>query len=329
MLRHAASLLSPKGERARLSVLIFHRVHAVRDGLFPAEPDALRFDAICAWLKGWFNVLPLAEAIHRLQAGNLPSRAACITFDDGYADNHDVALPILQRHHLPCAFFIATGYLDGGRMFNDSVVELVRRCELPALPVAGLGLTLPGEAPLPLGGQGERVAAIGALIGALKYRPPLERLALCQALEGRAGVAALPDNLMMRRDQVRALHRAGMQIGAHTVTHPILARLDAGQARAEIENGKRDLEGIVGQAITLFAYPNGRPGTDYTNQTRAIVREAGFRAAVSTAWGFSDKRTDIFQLPRFTPWDSSGTRFGLRLLGNLRRSPALLPTSAA
>jgi peptidoglycan/xylan/chitin deacetylase (PgdA/CDA1 family) len=324
MLRRAASLLSPGGGSARLSILIFHRVHASCDALFPAEPDVARFDAICGWLKNWFNVLPLEDAVDRLQGGRLPPRAACITFDDGYADNHDVALPILLRHRLPCTFFIATGYLDGGRMFNDSIVELVRRCALPALAVEGLGLRLSSHAPLALGDHRARVAAIRALIGALKYRPPPERLALCLALERRAGVSALPDDLMMSREQVRALHRAGMQVGAHTVTHPILAHLDAAQARAEIEGGKSDLECIVGRPVSLFAYPNGQPGTDYTNETMKLVREIGFRAAVSTAWGCSDSHTDILQLPRFTPWDTNSLRFGVRLLSNLRRRPALL-----
>ncbi|MDP1007558.1 polysaccharide deacetylase family protein, partial [Klebsiella pneumoniae] len=85
------------------------------DPLFPDEIDAARFDAILGWLRSWFNVLPLDEAAQRLKDGSLPARAAALSFDDGYADNHDIALPLLQKHGLPCSFFIATGFLDGGR----------------------------------------------------------------------------------------------------------------------------------------------------------------------------------------------------------------------
>ncbi len=326
LLRTAFQMLSPAGGGARLSTLIFHRVHATTDPMAPGEPDARRFDEVCGWIARWFQVLPLDEAVDRLGSGRLPARAACITFDDGYADNHDVALPILRRHRLPATFFIATGYLSGGRMFNDSIVELVRRCPLSALPLAGLGLELPDS--LPLADDAARRAAAGAVIDRLKYRAPAERLELARALQAQAQVPALPEDLMMQPEQVRALHRAGMQIGAHTVTHPILARLDDAAARDEIARGKAALEGMVGAPVTLFAYPNGRPQTDYCGRDVALVRELGFTAAVSTAWGRAEAGTDRFQLPRFTPWDVARWRFGARLLANLRRHPSLLAASA-
>ncbi len=326
MLRAAFSLLSPAGAGGRLSTLIFHRVHPEPDALFPGEPDALRFDAICSWLARWFNVIPLDDAIFRMREGRLPARAACITFDDGYADNHDVALPILQRHQLPATFFIATGFLDGGRMFNDGLVELVRRSPLTELSTAELGLALP--ATLPLGGAAVRRAAATALIGAIKYRPADERLALVEALRDRAAVPTLPDDLMMRAEQVRALHRAGMGIGAHTVTHPILARLTDTAARDEVARGKATLESTIGAPVTLFAYPNGRPQSDYHAGSVQVVRELGFAAAVSTAWGHADAGTDPFQLPRFTPWDLPSFRFGLRLVANLLRRPESVELSS-
>lgn len=327
MLRSAFSLLSPAGERARLSILIFHRVHAQRDALFPTEPDARRFDEICNWVKNWFKVLPLDEAVEGLVNRQLPARAACITFDDGYADNLQVALPILHKHQLPATFFITTGYLDGGRMFNDSIVELVRRSSFALLDVSGLGLECSSS--LPMNDAAAKVNTILTLIGELKYRPPEVRLELCLLLQKRAGVSRLPDDLMMRSEQVLAMHRAGMQIGAHTVTHPILARLETAAMAAEIQRGKARLEDIIAAPVTMFAYPNGRPHTDYIESTVKLVRDAGFRAAVSTAWGVSNAHTDPFQLPRFTPWDVSSLRFGLRLLANLRRRAELLPTVAA
>jgi peptidoglycan/xylan/chitin deacetylase (PgdA/CDA1 family) len=327
LLRPAFHLAAPGGASARLSILLFHRVHARPDPLFEGEPDAARFDAICRWIARWFRVLPLDEAVARLAERRLPARAACITFDDGYADNHDHALPILQRHGLVATFFVATGYLDGGRMFNDTVIESIRRAPGPMLRTEGLAEGLPPE--LAIGDDASRRAAAADLIDAFKYHDVPERSRLVEALRQRAGAPDLPRDLMMRTEQVRALHRAGMQIGAHTVTHPILAGLPDEAVRRELDDSRRALAAATDAPVTLFAYPNGRPGGDYDLRTVELVREAGFAAAVSTAWGFSDAATDRFQLPRFTPWDRSEARFGLRLLGNLRRRPQLLAPSAA
>lgn len=303
------SLLSPAGERARLSVLIFHRVLAQPDPLFPDEMHSARFDEVCGWLKSWFNVLPLDVAVSGLRDGNLPSRASCITFDDGYADNLHIATPILRRHGLPATFFVATGFLDGGRMWNDTVIESIRACRQPVLRLKGFGeFTLDCAA--------ARRSAIGKLIGQMKYLPLAERLEMTEAIAVQAGVTP-PTDLMMSSDEVRVLHRAGMQIGAHTVTHPILARMEDGKARAEIQDGRRQLQDLVGAPIGLFAYPNGKPGEDYLPAHVELVRELGFDAAVSTSWGAAGRLTDNFQIPRFTPWDSDRTRFGLRLARNL------------
>ena len=160
-------VLSPAGEHARLTVLIFHRVLAEPDSLFPGEPDAVRFETQMRWLKTWFNVLPLAEAVERLRTGSLPARAAAITFDDGYADNCTVALPILRRVGLPATFFIATGYLDGGRMWNDTVIDVMRRAEGPDLDLIPLKL---GR--YPVGTLEDRRHSLGQLLGKLKYLEP-------------------------------------------------------------------------------------------------------------------------------------------------------------
>lgn len=316
MIKPMLSLLSPAGPKARLSILIFHRVLAAPDAIFPGEMHAQRFDAICGWLRNWFHVLPLDEAVHRLRAAALPSRAACITFDDGYADNHDIALPILRRHGLNATFFIATGFLGGGRMFNDSVIEILRRAPSSSLDLRSLGID--GVGRFELQSAEARRYAIEAILTAIKYRPPAEREELTRAIQIRAGVDRLPDNLMLTPEQVRALHRAGMCIGAHTRSHPILARLGPAAARAEIEGGRGDLQHLLGRPVTLFAYPNGKPGQDYSRESVTLVRDAGFDAAVSTAWGAAEGTSDPFQLPRFTPWDRSRTRFGLRLVGRLR-----------
>lgn len=312
--RICAGLLSPAGHRGKLSVLMFHRVLPRVDPLFPGEADVRRFDETLCWVGKWFDVLPLGRAVEHLAAGTLPARALAITFDDGYADNHDVALPLLARHGFPATFFIAADFLDGGRMWNDTIIESVRRFDGETLDP-----DLPGVGQLDLSSIAARSAAIERLLRELKHLPPAIRAAHTERI-AKACRTALPDDLMMRSTQVRALRAAGMEIGAHTLSHPILAALDAPTAQREIEGGKELLEGLLQEPVELFAYPNGRPDRDYAAEHVEMVRAAGFKAAFSTAPGAADRASAIFELPRFTPWDRTELRFGLRLVANLCRT---------
>lgn len=296
-----------------LSILIYHRVLARPDPLLPDLVDAAAFERQLLLLKRFFRVLPLGEAVRRLGDGTLPRRAACVTFDDGYADNAEVALPLLLRHGLRACFFIASGFLDGGTMWNDSVIERVRHAAGDELDLSTLGL---GR--LPIGNIELKRRAITTLLEQLKYLPPAQRQARVAQLRAGGPYPPRPD-LMLGSAAVRALHRAGMEIGGHTASHPILASLSEAQARAEIADGKRALERIIAAPLRLFAYPNGKRGQDYGAREAALVRELGFEAAVTTDWGAARRGADPFQLPRFTPWDRGRLRFLLRLQHNLLR----------
>ena len=308
--------LAPAGARARLTVLIYHRVLPEPDPVIPGEVDAEKFRWHLQLVKRLFNPLPLAEAVQGLRSGRLPARPLCVTFDDGYADNATVALPLLKEAGIPATFFVATDYLDGGMMFNDRIIESVRRLPdgLQDLDDLSLGR-------YELSGPESRVSAYGAIIRLAKYLPQDAREALSQRLAERAGTP-LPTDLMMRHEQVRTLRQAGMEIGGHTASHPILTRVEDEQAMADIQRGRRVLEDLLDEPITLFAYPNGRPGQDYEARHAAMAREAGFAAAVSTAWGVSTTATDPYQLPRFTPWDKTPLRFTARLVRNLLNTNA-------
>lgn len=309
-------LISPSGAKAALSILIFHRVHAEADPLFPGERAAGDFDRLCMRLAQWFKVLPLDEALMMQREGRLPARAAAITFDDGYRDNHDVALPILQRHGLNACFFIATGFIDGGRMWNDTLIETVRRHAGSVLDLHGTALAELGC--LKVSGWEERRTVLHLMLERAKYLEFAARQHFVDELLARSAVQA-PSDLMMDSEQVRALRRAGMVIGGHTVAHPILARLNEFEARREIGEGKQQLESLLGERVSLFAYPNGRPNQDYTAAHAQMVSELGFTAAVTTAPGAARAEDDPFQIPRFTPWDAAEWRFGLRLVQNVRR----------
>lgn len=306
-------LLSPGGRRARLSILIYHRVLATADPLVPWALGADVFSVQMDALQRHFNVLPLPEAVERLAAGALPARAAAVTFDDGYRDNLTVALPILQRHRIPATVFIASGFLDGGRMWNDTVVETVRAIK-GTLDLSSIGL---GR--FELGTTSSRVDAIAKLLHQMKYLPQGQRAMVADQI-GECSPARLPNDLMLSVDELRNLHGAGIDIGGHTISHPILSGLDDRAALHEIAEDRRHLTEIIRAPLRVFAYPNGRPGLDYLTAHVSMVRKSGYSAAVSTAIGVSTSAADQFQLARFTPWDRQPTRFTLRLARNLLSS---------
>lgn len=312
ILKNIAGMLSPGGQKGRLSILIFHRVYSQIDPLFPNEPDIERFNQILVWLGKWFQVIPLDVAISQLGCGTLPPRAAAITFDDGYADNATNALPILKRHGMTATFFVTTSFLDGGRMWNDTIIEAIRGFDGKYLDLSEGGLGC-----FKLETTGEKQLAIESLLRQVKYLATARRHEAIEFLQ-IAAANALPNNLMMTSAQVSQLRNAGMQIGAHTSSHPILANLPDSEALEEIMSSKLALEDLIDEPVSLFAYPNGKPGKDYLDKHAMMVRRAGFAAAVSTAPGVSSVSTDVFQLPRFTPWGRTRLEYGMRMMLNLR-----------
>lgn len=296
----------------RLNILIFHRVLDRQDPMLKGEVDIKQFDSQMFWVKRFYNVLDLNVAIDKLSSNTLPARALCITFDDGYKDNYTHALPVLKKHGLPATFFVATGFLNGGIMWNDVVIETLRSTKLKKLDLRGFGLGI-------FEIEENRVGLAGAVLKRLKYLSFEKRASVIKVLPEILKKSP-PSNLMMNDDDVKQLHQSGMTIGGHTENHPILARLSRQQAKQEIERGKQYLEKLVDEDLELFAYPNGIPGQDYRIEHVEILKEIGFKGAVSTAWGTATDKSDNFQLPRFTPWDQSIVKYLLRL-EKMRRSP--------
>ncbi|MBS0437483.1 MAG: polysaccharide deacetylase family protein [Proteobacteria bacterium] len=323
LVRGVGAAIAPGGERGRLSVLMYHRVLERHDPLHDFGTPAATFDAQMAALAEVFNVLPLAEAVERMRSGRLPARAVAITFDDGYRDNAELACPILRRHGLSATFFVSSGLLDGGIMFHDAVSEAMQRCAADSIDLAWLGLGV-----LPLSSAPLRSAAIGKVAARIKPLVSSERCEVTRRIAEQAGVP-LPTDLMMSSEQVRGLVAAGMDVGGHTRDHPILTSIGDDEAREQIVGNKRDLEALTGRPLRLFAYPNGKPGKDYAPRHAAMVRDCGYEAAVTTAFGSGGIETDPMQIPRLAPWEMSTRGFVLRLLAHGWRTRDLQTLAAA
>lgn len=300
-----------------LSILVYHRVLEKTDFLRPGVPTVNEFSWQMELIAKYFTPLSIDDALHRLAEGTLPKRAICVTFDDGYADNLTLALPVLKNWSIPATVYVSTGFLDGGRMWNDTIIEFVRN-----FPETKLRLDKISEQPFAMKTKFDRLKVAHELIAFAKYMDQSSREDFSEMLAGLSHQAGkpLPIDLMLRSPDLVSLSRQGVTIGAHTITHPILSEIGDEQARHEISEGRAQLEGLIQSPVEHFAYPNGIRGKDFDVRHERIVRSSGFRSAVTTHWGASNQKTRLTQIPRFTPWDKDPSKFALRLVLNMMRT---------
>ncbi|MEZ5525867.1 MAG: polysaccharide deacetylase family protein [Pseudomonadales bacterium] len=301
----------------KLTTLIYHQVLPEADPLRPWEIDLNRFRQHMSWIANSYRVIPLSEAIQKLANGTLEKGCACITFDDGYRNNATVAASVLNEFGFNATFFCTSAYLDGDMMWNDKVIEAIRHWPHQRLSLEPLEIT-----DLPVGTVEEKRSASLTVLNKLKYAEFSDRKIIADGLLKQS--AASPERMMMNAEEILQLKGKGMTIGGHTHEHPILARLQPEQAAWQIQQNKELLENIIDEPIDLFAYPNGKPGVDYCQEHLQMVRDAGYRAAMSTSPGTAGKQADLFQIPRFTPWDKTATRFLTRLSLNFQTQPNLI-----
>ncbi|MEZ5504067.1 MAG: polysaccharide deacetylase family protein [Halioglobus sp.] len=136
----------------------------------PGDPTVEQFDWQMALLARYFLPLPLADALEMTIQHRLPDRAVCVTFDDGYADNAQLALPILRKWRIPATVLSSTAFLDGGRMWNDTVLEAVRSADSGALHLTDANL---GE--FSISDDESRRVAAHTILNRIKHLPFSER----------------------------------------------------------------------------------------------------------------------------------------------------------
>lgn len=302
-----------------LTIFQYHKIPGVSPAFIHGEVEAAEFARVLANYLEWFKFLPLDEAVERMQRGSLPSRAAAITFDDGYAEWFEHIVPLLSAHGVPATFFITSNQLGKKEPFWHERIAHAVAARAPGKLPTGFDW---GR--VEIGSRDADIAnTIVAVQEKLKYQPLAEREAAIALLED--GIARNEAFRPFTAADIIRLRDAGFQIGGHSRNHPILSRCTPAEALDEIGGCKEELEGILRQPVTQFAYPNGRPGCDFRAEHIRLVRQAGYRLAVTTAPGAARATTDPFQLPRFTPWARSNWRSALQIIHNMRVKADTLP----
>lgn len=277
-------------------VLNYHRIgdpetSSLDRGLFSATPA--QFDAQVRHLSLRTDVIPLEDAPAALEERR--GRKVVLTFDDGYRDNYEHALPVLKRHGVPATFFLATGFLDRPSLsWWDEAAWCLRRTTVGTLP--GWRGVLP-ETSLADDPACER--AVSVVVETYKRLPTGQAEGLlAHVREATSAPAYDGPELWMTWDMARDLRDAGMGVGGHTVDHPVLANVDDERLVRELDGCASRLLDELGMEMTAFAYPVGRPES-FDQRSVDHLRRSGVRVACTFYGGYARPgQTDLLRFPR-------------------------------
>lgn len=303
--------------RRGLAVVTYHRVGRAEDageldpGLFEVEPDEL--EAQLAVLRQRCTLVSVADVRRHAQGKKLPPNPVLVTFDDGYVEGHDVALPILRRAGVPATFFIPTAYPDAGRLFWwDRVWITMRRCREERVD-----LDVPRALSLrPVAAPSESARLV---CHAIKRTPAVDLRRLWDQLEERTKVSlseaeerAVARRTIMGMRLVRALADAGMDVQSHAHEHLVLNTLTPEVAERDLRRSRDVLREALGADIYAVAYPVG-----YTlpPTLRPAPVAAGFELGFTNGTGVTSLRFDPLGVPRLSmDLDIALPDYKLRLL---------------
>jgi peptidoglycan/xylan/chitin deacetylase (PgdA/CDA1 family) len=318
---------------ARKSViLMYHRISAPNVDPWALCVTPRHFAEHLQVLKEAFTVVSVRDLGLALQHRRLTDRTVAISFDDGYADNLHNAEPLLDAFGLPATIFMTTGSLARSREFWWDELEqvLLHDRQLPetltlTTKAGKRSWRVPSEphrresrvVKAWEGAPGSRMALFHEIWESMLRLPSEEQNSVLDQLKSvpEQRPSLRPSHRALTAQEIQKLARNELiDIGAHTVNHPLLTAHSETFQRREIESNKSQLEELTGTEINCFAYPFG----DYDTTTTSLTREAGFECACTTVentvWRFSDP----FRMPRLAVDDWDGDQFAKRLHGILR-----------
>lgn len=285
----------------RLVILAGHCVApAEGNGFLPGDMKigVERLERILRWLARRHRMVTVAEGVEALDRGTARRGLVALSMDDGYRDNHDVMMPLLERLGVPATVYLVSSLCDGGRLdWSHKYSWILRKLSPPELVARYQAAS--GD---PLSQLRQRGGDLTYHFKRhLKYEAdPAQRDAALDRIFRELGgdEAAVARALLMDWDQARALQERGFELGCHTVGHPVLARLGRAEARREMALARERMEAELGAGrVRSFAYPFGRRW-DYSDETRELVRELGFCSAVNTHAGCNGADSDRSELAR-------------------------------
>ena len=274
-----------------LTVLTYHRIHDnPGDQPFDAgviDATSAELDWQLATLRRYFTPIGIEELLDFMNGKPLPTNPAIVTFDDGYRECHERALPILKAHGIKAVFFVATSYVSERRVFWwDRIAYIVNRAQRSRFEIH-----YPMRMTVEIGPHPEQT--LKKLLQLVKTRYALDIERYLEGLARAAGVdwnpdleRRLADEVVMSWDQIRALRSQGMEIHSHTRTHRILQTVRPEELASELGGAREDLEEQLDERVSGVSYPVGR-SIVASPTIREAVRTSGYKVGFSNGSGVS------------------------------------------
>jgi peptidoglycan/xylan/chitin deacetylase (PgdA/CDA1 family) len=305
-------------QRDTVLVLIYHDVlppgFPQHNPLFGMTVSTTEFEWQLGYLQKHYNPITFHQFANWFSNGEeLPPFPVLITFDDGHANNFQFALPILLKFNMTAACFIVSENLGeySRTWFEDAYYRLMFS------PATSWKLRS-GET-LPLSTEEQRAAACGRFFVLCRSLKASEQAGELKSLHEQLALDStqkFPERFkFLSAEEIRSLQQSGVEVGAHTTTHPILSTLPDEAARSEIARSKAQLEEESGVAVRAFAYPFGAPGLDFAARERDFARQSGFLFAFAGEGGFVDRTRDPFNLPRIGIGKMTRPQFAATITG--------------
>jgi peptidoglycan/xylan/chitin deacetylase (PgdA/CDA1 family) len=300
-------------------VICYHRIITQEQASDEWVHDAMwispeTFATQIGWMQSVGEVVPHERLLDFDTPSDHPLFA--LTFDDGWRDNYEYALPIMRRYGVSGTVFLATSFMDDGRLIwpEDVTLKTKRATAMHSEECIRAAIRALAPHPERLNPHAEVRVSIEATIEQLKYVVESERVDRVAAYYEALELDVQPlKGYMMNWTQVSELHRAGIGLGSHTHTHRICSESTPEQVEEELLVSRRRIREMVGCEVETFAYPNAR----YHGWEGEVLRRTGYRSAFRIHNLPVTPAADRFFLPRMISAEfvSESDFFKLRLLG--------------
>jgi peptidoglycan/xylan/chitin deacetylase (PgdA/CDA1 family) len=278
---------------SKFGILCYHRVGTT--GVpFHSRLKPERFEAQIRYLKKRYRIVPLGQLCCELLASDCVPPTLAITFDDGYRDLYNYALPVLQTYEIPATIYLIGRCMETGetpwydRIFASLALQSSTFLEVETNRIRRFSLSTPQM----------RAAAAWEIVCYLRSIPDIARQQWCSEFDRKMRLPIdLLNGQMLDWEQVRTMKRAGISFGAHTMNHPAVSRLESAAYDNEFTNCKKLLENGLDASVEHFAYPFGKLA-DSNRAAEEFLARAGYLSAVTTVEGFNSFGDNIYTLRR-------------------------------
>jgi peptidoglycan/xylan/chitin deacetylase (PgdA/CDA1 family) len=277
---------------------------------FPFDDDLIsasagEYERHLRFIAKHFNVFNFKTfQSHVERTGGFPERSLIMTFDDGYIDNYEVVYPLVKKYGLTATMFATAGFIGKNRIFWwDKIAYIVKRTGCDRIDLGtpfGISLRL-AEFP-------DRQDAVRVIIKKAKTMRDEEKDELIGRLSEQLEVEIdeTQHRTMMTWEQLREMTRDGIEIGAHSVNHPIFSNVDEERLRHEVTQSKEMIEEHIGDDVVTFGSP-GRgiltpdQKANFESRLSGIVEEAGYRFSTQYRWGLTyEDQFSPYRVPRLS-----------------------------